>query len=93
MVSSPKHFDPIIVFADDLNSMMFLCLLPIVVIMIGKSTVLLILKISLVPILKMMMLIIVVLFVLSMVLPMMMCLQMNTLWKIAILLLMMILYL
>ena len=46
--------------------MMFLCLLPIVVIMIGKSTPLLILKISLVPILKMMILIVVVLLVLSM---------------------------
>src|SRR4051812_38122367 len=65
----------------------------ILVIMIGKSTLLLIMKISLAPILKMIILIIIVLLVLSMFLPMMICLQMNTLGKIDILLLMMILYL
>jgi hypothetical protein len=46
--------------------------------MIGKSTPLLILKIFLVPILKMLRLIIVVPLVLSMILPMMICLQVNT---------------
>jgi hypothetical protein len=84
-VSSRKHIAPII---DYDNSDLDDVLMP--VIMIGKSTLILILKIVLVPILKIMRLIIILPLVLSMFLLMMICL-MNMLWKIAILSLMMIL--
>jgi hypothetical protein len=86
-VSSPKHVAPIF---DEFE----LDDIPMPVTYSSdhdwKRTLLLILKIFLVPILKMLRLIIVVPLVLSMFLPMMICLQVNTFWKIAILLLMMI---
>jgi hypothetical protein len=83
-ISSPKHVAPIIVSdeseLDDVPMPVTYSSDPC------SSTLLLILKIFLVPILKIMRLIIVVLLVLSMFPPIMTCLQMNTLWKITILL-------
>jgi hypothetical protein len=68
MVSFPKHVAPIIDY-DDSELDDVLIPKPMLVIMIGKSTLLLILKIFLVPILKIMRLIIVALLVLYMFLP------------------------